>query len=88
MKKYEKEIFNKAITKWGKNAQIIVAIEECGELIQALTKFLRDPVELDNVNEEIADVGIMLDQLKLMFCNTIEVETYRDLKIQRLESNV
>ena len=55
-----KRIFRQSLEKYGK---------ECAELIQAINKFLRYPNDKHYANliEEIADVEIMLYQLKVMF---------------------
>ena len=62
----DKEIINKAIIFWGNDLQKIIAIEECSELIQALTKDLRnysDKKYIYNIAEEIADVKICIEML-------------------------
>ena len=64
------ETFNKSIEKYGKEPQCRQAMEECAELIQAVNKMLRyedNPKYYANLIEEIADVEIMLYQLKVMF---------------------
>lgn len=63
-------IFKKSIEVYGKEAQSRQAMEECAELIQAINKCLRYPNKEEcknNLIEEIADVEIMLYQLKVMF---------------------
>ena len=61
-KKVLPEVFEKAINTFGETPQKIVAMEEMGELIQAISKDLRGKEH--NVEEEIADVEIMLQQMK------------------------
>lgn len=63
------DTFDKSIEKHGKEPQCRQAMEECAELIQAINKFLRYPSDqrYANLIEEIADVEIMLYQLKVMF---------------------
>jgi len=66
----QEEIFKKSIEIYGKDAQCRQAMEECAELIQAINKCLRypnDDFKVTNLIEEIADVKIMLFQLKEMF---------------------
>lgn len=60
------------------------AIEELGELIVALAK----DSDLYNITEEIADVEIMLTQLKMIYDNEEEVENIKEYKIERLLNNV
>jgi NTP pyrophosphatase (non-canonical NTP hydrolase) len=69
MEKYEKELYLDAINKWGVPAQIKMAIEECGELIVKLAKLDRNKngSSMDDVIDEIVDVQIMIDQLKIIF---------------------
>lgn len=41
MNDFEKRVFRSAISKYGENLQVIVAVEEMSELIKALCKLLR-----------------------------------------------
>jgi NTP pyrophosphatase (non-canonical NTP hydrolase) len=63
------EIFNQAIEKWGKEAQTLVAIEELCELSQALIHSMRKNKNItkEEIAGEVADVYIVLEQVKLMF---------------------
>ena len=78
-------ICNKAINSYGNASQKIKAIEEMGELIQAISKSLLD--NENNVEEEIADVEIMLTQLKIMY-NLSDIENWRNYKLNRLKERV
>ena len=78
-------ICNKAINSYGNASQKIKAIEEMGELIQAISKSLLD--NKNNVEEEIADVEIMLTQLKIMY-NLSDIENWRNYKLNRLKERV
>lgn len=63
-------LYAKALHTWGIAAQMDMAVEECSELIKALMKRKRNPnnpVTVDNILEEMADVEIMLEQLKVMY---------------------
>jgi NTP pyrophosphatase (non-canonical NTP hydrolase) len=79
------DLFDKAITKWGEAPQLVMMMEECAELTQAISKALRGKEDLSNIAEEIADVEIMLAQMKLIFSNSVEVENWKSAKIQRLK---
>ena len=87
------EVYRKAIERWG-DLQIIVAIEEMSEVIKALTKFWRCPIEdadvsqLHDIAEEVADATIMLEQLRLIFGINDEVCKVMDSKIERLKARV
>lgn len=87
----DERIMQQAIETYGVQAQCDVAIEEMAELTKAIVKIRRvaDDYEktqaaLDNLLEEIADVDIMIDQLKIMW-GPKQVEEYRRKKIERLE---
>ena len=61
-------IWWQSIDHYGKQMQSIVCMEECAELIQAISKKLRDPTSPnDHLAEEMADVIICLNLLKLMY---------------------
>ena len=88
-KKFTKDeeivICNKAINTYGNASQKVKAIEEMGELIQAISKSLLD--NKNNVEEEIADVEIMLTQLKIMY-NLNDIDNWRNYKLKRLKERV
>ena len=82
-----KKIFRQSLEKYGKEPQCRQTMEECAELIQAVNKMLRyedrpaEPEYYANLVEEIADVEIMLYQLKVMF-NVSDDEVFK-VKIQK-----
>ena len=78
----DKEIYCTAIMKYGTFQQELVAVEECSELIQAIIHKHRGRPH--NLAEEIADVEIMLEQLKLINDCCEEVEQKKRFKIARL----
>lgn len=77
-----------AILLYGEQAQIDMAIEEMSELTKALCKVkrARDTAGIteagNNVIEEIADVQIMLDQLRIIFGRDAAAE--EEAKLERL----
>lgn len=85
-----KAVYEKAISKYGVNKQIWKFMEEVAELQEAVCKYLSGRIGFgfDNVAEEIADVTIMLEQLRLLFdCNDL-VNEYIDKKVERLQHNL
>jgi hypothetical protein len=85
MKTTELEIIEKAISTYGVEQQADMAIEEMSELIKALLKYRRAGQKADvshyaAVKEEVADVEIMLDQLKLMFFDVEDAPTHNEFK--------
>lgn len=64
------DMMRTALERWGEAAQVGMAVEECAELIVALQKHTnRTPTTetLENILDEIADVEIMLAQMRLTF---------------------
>lgn len=78
----------KAVETFGKVHAMIVAMEEMAELIQAVTKVLRDKADFENVAEEIADVEICMDLLKQVFNNTNKVKRWKQKKILRMAERI
>lgn len=62
----DKELYTKLIQSYG-TTQMIVAIEELSELQKEVCKAFRNKYNKENMLGEIADVYIMLEQLKLYF---------------------
>ncbi len=94
-----RKLYHEAITQYGIPSQVDVSIEEMAELIKAIQKFRReDPcfdrpsvktrLLADAICEEIADVQIMLDQLRLMFEDDNQVDNVMCQKQHRLAVNL
>ena len=85
-------LLDRAITTYGAPAQMDMAVEEMAELTKAICKVKRvsctaeAKAVLENVVEEMADVQIMLDQLRIIFGrSTVEAEEY---KLERLKKRL
>ena len=90
MKMYDERarIYGEAIHHYGNSKQCLVAIEEMSELIKELCKNDRGNENWTNVAEEIADVTIMIEQLRLIFdCNDY-VNEVMDFKLRRLKERL
>ncbi len=86
------ELLKRAIDKWGKRSQIDMMIEECAELIIALhkcTKRVFDPADtsarINDVCEELADVQLMLNQMRLLF-GPKDIDDWYVVKTERLRN--
>ena len=87
------EILLDALEHYGERAQVDMILEEMAELSKALLKLrraqkFREPGQrllMEDVAEEIADVQIVLDQMKLLFPGW---ETWMQKKLQRLEERI
>ena len=81
MTKCETAICQLAVNVYGKTSQCTVCMEEMAELTKELSKNLRGQDNAAHIAEEIADVEIMLEQLKLMFSIRDEVTQQRTVKL-------
>lgn len=71
-----------ALDTWGGEDQVFMLIEEMSELIQAISKRKRGLEH--NVAEEIADVEIMLSQIKLYLNIDDEIYKWKNYKYERM----
>lgn len=79
------DVLKKAIEVYGENMQKVVAIEECSELIKEFCKRLRGQDNKLHIAEEIADVEIMLEQLKIIYnLNSEDKGTYKCYNLQNV----
>lgn len=93
---HQRKIMKKALEKNGKIKQSVIAMEECSELIKAISKLIRysddeDSVCMykDDLIEEMADVYIILDELKMMYdILEFDIEEMIKRKIDREEGRI
>lgn len=82
------KICKEALKVWGVVPQIDKTQEECAELIQALNKWKYKPnYPKDRIVEEIADVLIMLEQMKYVF-GFKEIEKFIDIKLKKVKNKL
>lgn len=77
-------VYADAIDHFGIKAQLHMAIEEMSELTKEICKDFRGADNREQIAEEVADVTITLEQLRLIFGINDEVKKYRDQKVSRL----
>ena len=83
------KVISRAIVKYGIKNQSIVAVEELSELQKEICKAQRGMLNKEHFIEEMADVWIMCEQLKLMYNITdADVQAVVNRKIERLRRNV
>ena len=83
----DKEVlYQKAIQKHGEKGQLLQAAEECTELAQAIIKYVNNRGPECDIEEEAADVEIMVEQLRLIL-NYRRINGHKDVKIHRLARN-
>lgn len=76
------------VKTFGTDTRAKMTIEECAELIVALNKyFFRGNIiknqAIDKVASELADVEIMLEQMRIIFGNEI-IDKHKEQKLKRL----
>lgn len=81
----ENELYYEALDRWGRNAEICLAIEECSELITKLIKYDREinGSTIEEIRDEIADVEIMMRQMEIIF-GKVETLKIKQQKLERL----
>lgn len=89
----------KQAEQFGIENRLLQCIEECGELIQALSKYQRilqgdktcqtDMCHAEYmITDEIADVEICIEQLKYLLGNSKQIEQIKEEKIHRTELRI
>ena len=84
-------IYQKAIEKWGQRGQLDMALEESIELSLAIRKFIRNGNDktFEDLASEIADVEIMLGQIKFMYPEIEEkIQQQKEFKLERLSKRL
>ncbi len=82
-----KKLYRDAIEKWGEQSQIDQAIEELAELIVALRHLSRGR-GCGSAVQEVADVSIMLEQVRLILGRDVEIDAVTRNKLERLHDRV
>ena len=84
--KNQKQLLNSILKKHGFRNQVVKTCEELSELEAALLKcYNKGPGEgrIEAVKEEIADVYIMLEQIRKQFMSREELDDWINYKITR-----
>ena len=84
----ESAVLQRALGTYGFALQIVVTIEEMSELQKELCKYLRGKYSPAGIAEEIADVEIMLEQMKMLFGCADDVRSMRRRKVERLKERI
>ena len=80
----EERVYRAALELWGPDAQTLMVFEETAELQKELCKHARGKDNREAIAEEIADVEIMLGQMKILHDCTEAAAAYRESKLRRL----
>ena len=92
MNEQQIEVLKNALKKYGKQHQMMICMEECAELIQAISKkmrYLNSAYRRDALIEEMADVLICMEYLRIVEdINQDEIDLVISNKIKRLNYNI
>lgn len=83
MKSNQIETCRSIANHYGKEHQVLIAIEEMSELTKELCKYFRRYDRKKEIIEEVADAQIMLEQLIELFGINNEVDRMVDYKLNR-----
>ena len=89
----DRELLKRIIETYGIENQMLQCIEEMGELIQAINKYRRAKGSSSCIDsykqviEEIADVQIMIEQMRLMFDGAAVDEVIAE-KLERMRGRL
>jgi phosphoribosyl-ATP pyrophosphohydrolase len=93
-----KELYTQAIEHYGEEKQLVKAMEEAAEFIQATAKYIAKPSDKnrDRMIEEMADLYIMLEQSKMILKTDIntgysadyEISIVKESKLERLKRRI
>lgn len=81
----DESVIARSVDHYGEEIQATVCMEECAELIQAISKAKRGKIDRDNMIEEIADVLICVEMLKRIYnIPDCSIENWIELKQERM----
>lgn len=81
------EIYKQAIESWGVQNQVLMVMEESGEMLNALAKFNRGRSTEAEIRTELADVWILMEQMAVVF-GWDEFQAEKERKLQRLKKRL
>ncbi len=82
------KVYADALTTFGADCQLVVALEEMSELQKEICKALRGDIHPAHLAEEVADATIMLEQVRQIFGINEPVCEMMDSKILRLRQRI
>ena len=81
------QIYDDAINRYGIDAQKLMVVEECGELLNALAKTYRGRASIEELITELADVHIMVEQMALYY-GWAAFQAEKERKLERLQQRL
>ena len=82
----EAAIYDAAAKKWKFEEQVIAMAEECGELVVECCKLNlgKNKEGMEGMLEEMADVQIMLDQMRHTYFKPRDMDQWKAIKLRKL----
>ena len=84
MAEFHRYTMNRALDTWGSDAQILMFFEESAEATEAILHHKRGKTDVDHVIEELADLQIMLHQMRILYDHDSQFNTVYNQKLERL----
>ena len=81
------ELYRKAIDVWGVPAQVMMVMEETGEMLNAMAKYDRGRASEDDVITELVDVSILMEQMAVVF-GMDKFKNEKERKLLRLKERL
>ena len=92
MTQIEEDLYERNIQYHGIEQETTIAMEECSELIKAISKCKRYGFvdkHRDNLIEEIADVLIVINELQLIYdISNNDIENIKKYKMDRMDYRI
>lgn len=86
MNKEHRELYKKAIAKWSGEVQLSMLEEECLELALAVKHYRRKRTDsFEHLMEEMADVEILLEQIKVLLCFGTDKYAFRTARARKFK---
>jgi hypothetical protein len=82
-----KKLYAQALKKWGAIRQLEMLAEECAELIVKVHHWKRGRIVGELLLAEVADVEIMVEQMRVAFGDT-QIDLHKREKLHRLNQRV
>ena len=82
----DKKLLEKALKLWSNDFQLDMLAEECLECAKAVFDYKRRKKDsFTNLMEEMADVEILLEQIKTMLCFGGDKFAFRTAKVKKIK---
>ena len=81
------DLYKKDIDAWDVPNQVMMVMEESGEMLNALAKFNRGRSTEDEIVTELADVWILMEQMAVVF-GWDKFQQQKEYKLQRLSERI